>query len=144
MCTWLQWYLESTLPLIEFSYNNSYQETIGVAPYKALYGRKCRSPLHWYEIDEIAVTKPEFIESTTNIVKKIQARMKCLARAWPSQVPHTLLAQVHVTHGPSRTPRHIRSCWPCLMSPKPVSSIHIPYTSHARTYPYGPYPRPST
>ncbi|KAL5543511.1 hypothetical protein UlMin_007295, partial [Ulmus minor] len=50
------------LPLIEFSYNNSYQATIGMAPYEALYGRK--------------LTAPEFVEDTTNAVKKIQARMK--------------------------------------------------------------------
>ncbi|KAM6551282.1 hypothetical protein CsatB_001090 [Cannabis sativa] len=37
------------LPLIEFSYNNSYQSTIGIAPYELLYGRKCRSPIHWDE-----------------------------------------------------------------------------------------------
>ena len=37
------------LPLVEFSYNNSYQATIGMAPYEALYGRKCRSPIHWHE-----------------------------------------------------------------------------------------------
>ena len=35
------------LPLIEFSYNNSYQSTIGMAPYELLYGRRYRSPLHW-------------------------------------------------------------------------------------------------
>ena len=34
------------LPLIKFSYNNSYQTTIGMTPYEALYGRKCRSPVH--------------------------------------------------------------------------------------------------
>lgn len=34
------------LPLVEFAYNNSYQATIGMAPYEALYGRKCRSPLY--------------------------------------------------------------------------------------------------
>ncbi|KAK6115466.1 hypothetical protein DH2020_007735 [Rehmannia glutinosa] len=38
---------DSDLPLAEFAYNNSYQATIGIAPYEALYGRKCRSPLHW-------------------------------------------------------------------------------------------------
>ncbi|KAK6125233.1 hypothetical protein DH2020_041033 [Rehmannia glutinosa] len=42
---------DSHLPLAEFAYNNSYQATIGMAPYEALYGRKCRSPLHW-EIDD--------------------------------------------------------------------------------------------
>ncbi|KAL5560612.1 hypothetical protein UlMin_036823 [Ulmus minor] len=64
------------LPLIEFSYNNSYQATIGMAPYEALYGRKCRSPVHWYETGEAIITAPEFVENTTNSVKKIHARMK--------------------------------------------------------------------
>ncbi|XP_075494755.1 uncharacterized protein LOC142532320 [Primulina tabacum] len=41
---------DSKLPLVEFTYNNSYQSSIGMAPYEALYGRKCRSPLFWEEI----------------------------------------------------------------------------------------------
>ncbi|KAL5580072.1 hypothetical protein UlMin_012514, partial [Ulmus minor] len=64
------------LPLIEFSYNNSYQATIGMAPYEALYGRRCRSPVHWYETGESEITAPEFVEDTTQAVKKIQTRMK--------------------------------------------------------------------
>ena len=59
------------LPLIEFSYNNSYQATIGMAPYEALYGRKCRSPVHWYETGEGTITAPEFVENTTEAVNKI-------------------------------------------------------------------------
>ncbi|KAK6125470.1 hypothetical protein DH2020_040803 [Rehmannia glutinosa] len=39
------------LPLAEFAYNNSYQATIGMAPYEALYGRRCRSPIHWHEAE---------------------------------------------------------------------------------------------
>ena len=38
------------LPLVEFSYNNNYHSSIEMAPYEALYGRKCRSPLCWDEI----------------------------------------------------------------------------------------------
>ncbi|KAI3463786.1 hypothetical protein Pfo_020449, partial [Paulownia fortunei] len=38
------------LPLVEFSYNNSYQTSIGMAPYEALYGKKCKSPIHWDEV----------------------------------------------------------------------------------------------
>ncbi|XP_073049492.1 uncharacterized protein [Primulina eburnea] len=45
---------DTKLPLVEFTYNNSYQSSIGLAPYEALYGRKCRSPLYW---DEIAPLK---------------------------------------------------------------------------------------
>ena len=40
------------LPLIEFEYNNSYQASINMAPYEALYGRKCLSPSHWDDIGE--------------------------------------------------------------------------------------------
>ena len=64
------------LPLIEFSYNNNYQSTIGMAPYKMLYGRKCRSLVHWYKTGESLITAPDFMESTTEAVKKIQARME--------------------------------------------------------------------
>ena len=64
------------LPLVEFSYNNSYQSTIGMAPYEALYGRKCRSPVHWYETGESKVLGPDLLEQTTNAVKQIQLRMK--------------------------------------------------------------------
>ena len=40
------------LPLKEFAYNNSYQSSIEMAPYEALYGRKCRTPLCWDEVGE--------------------------------------------------------------------------------------------
>jgi transposase InsO family protein len=40
---------ESWLPLVEFAYNNSYQESIKMAPFEALYDRKCRTPLNWVE-----------------------------------------------------------------------------------------------
>ncbi|XP_042415129.1 uncharacterized protein LOC122004284 [Zingiber officinale] len=49
------------LPLIEFAYNNSYHNNIGMVPYEALYGRKCWSPLYWDEVGEKAITGPELI-----------------------------------------------------------------------------------
>ena len=45
--SWEKW-----LPLAEFSYNNSYQESIKMAPFEALYGQKCRTPLNWVEPGE--------------------------------------------------------------------------------------------
>ena len=42
----------SHLPLVEFAYNNSYHSSIEAAPYKALYGRKCRYPICWDEVGE--------------------------------------------------------------------------------------------
>jgi transposase InsO family protein len=46
------------LPLVEFAYNNSFQATIGMAPYEVLYGRKCRSPLYWDEVGEKQLLGP--------------------------------------------------------------------------------------
>lgn len=43
---------ENYVPLAEFAYNNSYQATIKMAPYEALYGRRCRAPLYWDEVGE--------------------------------------------------------------------------------------------
>ena len=49
------------LPLAEFSYNNSFQATIGMAPYEALYGRRCRLPVHWDEVGEQKLLGPEIV-----------------------------------------------------------------------------------
>ena len=50
------------LPLIEFAYNNSYQSSIGMAPYEALYGRRSRTPLCWSEVGERKLLGPELIQ----------------------------------------------------------------------------------
>ena len=63
------------LPLVEFSYNNSYQATIEMAPYEALYGRKCRSPVHWDEVGERKLLGPEIVQQTAEVVEKIRQRM---------------------------------------------------------------------
>ncbi|GKG09007.1 putative reverse transcriptase domain-containing protein, partial [Tanacetum coccineum] len=50
---------ERHLPPIEFSYNNSYYASIIAAPFKALYDRKCRSPVCWAEVEDAQLTGPE-------------------------------------------------------------------------------------
>ena len=67
---------EPKLPLVEFTYNNSFQSSIGMAPFEALYGRKCRSPIHWDEVGERRDIGPDVIEETTELVVKIRDRMK--------------------------------------------------------------------
>ena len=64
------------LSLVEFVYNNSYQASIGMAPYEALYGRKCRTPLCWDEIDERKLEDAELIEATSKKIKIIRERLK--------------------------------------------------------------------
>ncbi|GJS77350.1 putative reverse transcriptase domain-containing protein [Tanacetum coccineum] len=64
------------LSLVEFSYNNSYHTSIKAAPFEALYGRKCRSPVCWAEVGEAQLTGPEIIHETTENIFKIRDRMQ--------------------------------------------------------------------
>ena len=54
---------DTHLPLVEFSYNNSYHSSIKVAPFEALYGRKCRSPLCWAEVGDTQLAKGQVPDS---------------------------------------------------------------------------------
>ncbi|KAD5802973.1 hypothetical protein E3N88_14333 [Mikania micrantha] len=67
---------DSHLPLIEFSYNNSYHTSIRCAPFEALYGRKCRSPLCWAEVGDCQLTRPEIVQETTDKIFTIKDRLK--------------------------------------------------------------------
>ncbi|GJY32836.1 putative reverse transcriptase domain-containing protein, partial [Tanacetum coccineum] len=64
------------LPLIEFSYNNSYHASIKAAPFEAFYGRKCRSPVCWAEVGQVQLTGPEMVQETTKKVIQIMQRMQ--------------------------------------------------------------------
>ncbi|KAJ0494394.1 putative nucleotidyltransferase, Ribonuclease H [Helianthus annuus] len=66
---------EKHLPLIEFSYNNSYHTSIQAAPFEALYGRKCRSPLCWAEVGDSQITGPELVLETSEMIVQIRNRM---------------------------------------------------------------------
>ncbi|GJT60478.1 putative reverse transcriptase domain-containing protein [Tanacetum coccineum] len=63
------------LPLVEFSYNNSYHASIKVAPFEALYGRKCRSPVCWSEAGDSQLTGPELVRETTEMIVQIKNRL---------------------------------------------------------------------
>ena len=63
------------LPLIEFAYNNSYHSSIQMAPYEALYGRKCRSPIGWFDVGETKLIGPDVIQQAVDKVKLIQERL---------------------------------------------------------------------
>ncbi|GJR97987.1 putative reverse transcriptase domain-containing protein [Tanacetum coccineum] len=60
----------------EFSYNNSYHASIKAAPYEALYGRKCRSPVCWAEVGEAQLTGPKLIQETIEKIVLIKQRMQ--------------------------------------------------------------------
>ena len=66
---------EEHFPLVEFAYNNSYQTSIQMAPYEALYGRPCRSPICWTEVGESSTTGTNLIRDTTEKVGLIWKRL---------------------------------------------------------------------
>jgi len=67
---------EDYLHLAEFSYNNSYQASIGMPPFEALYGRKCRLPLYWDEVGDNRLLGPKMINRTVERVKIIQDHLR--------------------------------------------------------------------
>ncbi|GKF30182.1 putative reverse transcriptase domain-containing protein [Tanacetum coccineum] len=64
------------LPLVEFSYNNSYHASIKAAPFEALYGRKCRSPVCWVEVGEVQLTGLEIVLEMTEKIVHIKQRIQ--------------------------------------------------------------------
>ncbi|GJW56907.1 putative reverse transcriptase domain-containing protein, partial [Tanacetum coccineum] len=64
------------LPLVEFSYNNSYHTSIKAAPFEALYGQKCRSPICWAEVGDAQLTGPEIVHETTKKIIQIKKRIQ--------------------------------------------------------------------
>ena len=68
--------------MVEFAYNNSYQASMQMAPYEALYGRPCRSPICWTEVGESSITGLDFIRDTSNKVGIIR---KCLVTTQSQQ-----------------------------------------------------------
>nr|GEY93058.1 putative reverse transcriptase domain-containing protein [Tanacetum cinerariifolium] len=67
---------ERHLPLVEFSYNNSYHASIKASPFEELYGRKCRSPVCWTEVGDAKLTCPELIHETTEKIVQIKQRIQ--------------------------------------------------------------------
>ncbi|GJS96389.1 putative reverse transcriptase domain-containing protein [Tanacetum coccineum] len=67
---------DAHLPLVEFSYNNSYHSSIRCAPFEALYERKCRSPVLWAKVGESQLIRPKIIQETTDKIFQIKESLK--------------------------------------------------------------------
>jgi hypothetical protein len=63
------------LPLAEFSYNNSFEESIKMSPFEILYGRSCRTPLSWSDSSERVIFGPNIVTEAEEKVKQIQANI---------------------------------------------------------------------
>jgi len=68
--------LDHNLPLVEFAYNNGYHSSIDMAPYKALYGRRCTTPICWDEVGERKLSNIELIGQTREIVNRIWGNLR--------------------------------------------------------------------
>jgi transposase InsO family protein len=67
---------EDCLPFAEFSYNNSYQASLQMAPFEALYGRKCRTPLNWSETGDSQIFGPDILQEAEEKVRMIREYLK--------------------------------------------------------------------
>jgi hypothetical protein len=68
--------LDKCLPLAEFSYNNSYQTSLKMAPFEALYDRRCRTPLSWSQTGERKIFGPDLVTEAEEKVRIIQTNLK--------------------------------------------------------------------
>jgi hypothetical protein len=140
---------DECLPLAEFSYNNSYQESIKMAPFEALYGRWCRTPLNWSEPGEKWFFRPDMekeieekVQRIIHNLKEAQARQKSYAdkRRQPlyCQVKDYVFLKVSPMKGVTRfsvkgklAPRYI-GLFPILERCGPVAyRLQLPETSSA-------------
>ena len=67
---------DDNLPYAEFSYNNSYQTSLKMAPFEALYGRRCRTPLNWSETGDSRIFGPGMLKEAEEKVRQIRDRLK--------------------------------------------------------------------
>nr|GEV61970.1 putative reverse transcriptase domain-containing protein [Tanacetum cinerariifolium] len=109
---------ERHLPLIEFAYNNSYHASIKAAPFEALYGRKCRSPVCWAKVEDAQLTGPAIIQETTEKIIQIKQRLQA---ARDRQKSYANLSRVHSTF-------HVSNLKKCLSDEPlaiPLDELHI-------------------
>ncbi|GJY32277.1 putative reverse transcriptase domain-containing protein [Tanacetum coccineum] len=109
---------ERHLPLVEFSYNNSYHASIKAAPFEALYGQKCRSPICWAEVGDVQLTGLEIIHETTEkIVSSDSENEESLTLG-----AYKLLGDVIEVLGCLLEVLGIRLCFSCLTSRSIIST----------------------
>jgi hypothetical protein len=67
---------DKRLPYAKFSYNNSYQANLKMSPFKAIYGRNCRTPLHWDQPGERQVFGPEILLEAEENIRMVRENLK--------------------------------------------------------------------
>ncbi|GKD34645.1 putative reverse transcriptase domain-containing protein [Tanacetum coccineum] len=121
------------LPLIEFSYNNSYHTSIKAEPFEALYGQKCFSPVYWVEVEDVQLTGPEIIHETTEKIIQIKSRTQAARDRQKSYANVRLGTIAYILELPSQLRRvhstfHVSNLKKCLSDESlviPLEEIHI-------------------
>ncbi|GJT15249.1 putative reverse transcriptase domain-containing protein [Tanacetum coccineum] len=112
------------LPLVEFSYNNSYHASIKAAPFEALYGRKCRSPVCWAEVGEVQLTGVVRFGKRGKLNPKYVGPFKVLEKvravAYKLELPQKL-SRVHSTFHVS----NLKKCYADEPLVIPLDGLHI-------------------
>ncbi|GKA09480.1 putative reverse transcriptase domain-containing protein [Tanacetum coccineum] len=67
---------DTPLPLVDFSYNNSYHTSVKCAPFEVLYRKQCRTPIAWAKVGESQQIRPEIVQETTDKIVHIKERLK--------------------------------------------------------------------
>nr|GFA47942.1 putative reverse transcriptase domain-containing protein [Tanacetum cinerariifolium] len=113
------------LPLVEFSYKNSYHTSIKAAPFKTLYGRKFRSPICWAEVGDRQLTGPEIIHETTEKIVQIKSHIQAARdrqKSYANENPNPRYI------GPLKILARVRTIAYRLELPEQLSRVH--YTFH--------------
>jgi transposase InsO family protein len=66
---------DKSLPYAEFSYNNSYQESLKMAPFEILYGHRCQTPLFWSETRERKIFGPDILQEAEKQVRMVRENL---------------------------------------------------------------------
>ena len=72
------------MPLVAFAYNNSFHLSIGMTPFKALYGRPCRAPTCWAEVGDGQLLGPELVQETSKKINIVPEKMKAVQARYKS------------------------------------------------------------
>nr|GEV54993.1 putative reverse transcriptase domain-containing protein [Tanacetum cinerariifolium] len=112
------------LQLAEFSYNNIYHASIKAAPYKALYGRKCRSPVRWAEVEEAQLTGVVRFGKRGKLNPRYVGTFKVLSKvgkvAYRLELPQEL-SRVHHTFHVS----NMKKCYADELLAMPLEGIQV-------------------